>query len=67
MIDSLDEDKLGVKEGEEVELKRLQGIVEEPPVIKLVNMIIMEAARGGASDVHIEPAEEVLRIRFRID
>lgn len=67
VIKSLDEEKLGVKEGEEVELKKLQGIIEEPPVIKLVNMMVMEAVRERASDIHIEPEEEILSIRFRID
>lgn len=67
VIKGLDEQKLGIKEGEEIELKRLKGIVEEPPVIKLVNMVVMQAVRDGASDIHIEPEEEVLSMRFRID
>jgi len=67
VIDSLDREKLEVKPGQETELKKLQGIAEEPPVIKLVNMMIIEAVRQGASDVHIEPEEDTLKIRFRID
>ncbi len=67
VIESLDEQKLGVKEGEDIEIRKLQGIVEEPPVVKLVNMMIMEAVRGKASDIHVEPEEERLCIRFRID
>jgi type IV pilus assembly protein PilB len=67
VIQSLDEEKLGVKEGEEIELKRLQGMVDEPPVIKLVNMMVMEAVHKRASDIHIEPEEEDLKVRFRID
>ena len=67
VIKGLDEKKLGIKEGEEVELKRLKGIVQEPPVIKLVNMMIMDAVKEGASDIHIEPQEDILKIRFRID
>ena len=67
VIKAIDKEKLGIKEGEEIELKRLQGIVEEPPVIKLVNLMIMDAIRKGASDVHIEPDEEKLRTRFRVD
>ena len=66
VIKSLDQ-KLAVKEGEEVELKRLKGIVEEPPVIKLVNMMVMQAVHERASDIHIEPEEEELKIRFRVD
>ena len=67
VIHGLDEKKLGFKKGEEIELKRLEGIVEEPPVVRLVNMMVMEAARENASDIHIEPEEDSLSIRFRVD
>jgi type IV pilus assembly protein PilB len=67
VIKSIDEEKLGIEEGKEVELKRLEGIIEEPVVIKLVNLIIMKAVREGASDIHIEPEEKVLKTRFRVD
>jgi type IV pilus assembly protein PilB len=40
---------------------------EEPPIVKLVNIIIMEAVKGRASDIHIEPEEDSLRVRYRID
>lgn len=60
VIESLDYEELGIKPGQEPELKKLQGIVEEPPVIKLVNLMIIEAVRQGASDIHIEPEEDVL-------
>ncbi|MGY0635047.1 GspE/PulE family protein [Luteimonas sp. A478] len=40
---------------------------DDAPVIRLINALIAEAARNGASDVHIEPFESVLRVRFRID
>jgi general secretion pathway protein E len=40
---------------------------EEAPVIRLVNALLFEAARLGASDVHVEPGERQLAIRFRID
>jgi type IV pilus assembly protein PilB len=67
VIENLDRERLEIKPGQEPELKKLQGIVEEPPVIKLVNMMVVEAARQGASDIHIEPEEDTLKIRFRID
>ena len=67
VIGSLDREQLEIKPGQELELKKLQGIVEEPPVIKLVNMMVIEAVRQGASDIHIEPEEDTLKIRFRID
>jgi len=48
VIASLDREQLEIKPGQEMELKKLQGIVEEPPVIKLVNIMIIEAVRQGA-------------------
>lgn len=67
VIKSIDEEKLGFEEGKEVDLKKLEDVVEEPVVIKLVNLIIMKAIKEGASDIHIEPEEEVLKTRFRVD
>ena len=40
---------------------------EEAPVVRLVNMVLIDAIRKGASDIHIEPYEKHYRIRFRID
>src|SRR5437660_3713106 len=40
---------------------------EEAPIIRLVNFILVDSLRSGASDVHIEPFEKELRVRFRID
>jgi len=51
----------------EFDSKKLAEIAEEAPVIKLVNMIIMQAVKEKASDIHIEPEEDKLAIRFRID
>ncbi len=39
----------------------------EPPVIRLVNLVVMQAVKEGASDIHIEPGDGLLRTRFRID
>jgi type IV pilus assembly protein PilB len=41
--------------------------VEAAPVIRLVNMLISEAIRSGTSDIHIEPEEKAVRVRYRID
>jgi len=41
--------------------------VNDAPVIQLVNLIITEAIKAGASDIHVEPYEKVLRLRYRID
>lgn len=45
----------------------LTEITEEAPVIKLVNLIIMQAVKDLASDIHVEPAEDKVLIRYRID
>ncbi len=42
-------------------------LAEEAPIVKLVNSLIADAVRKGASDIHIEPYEKALRVRFRID
>jgi type IV pilus assembly protein PilB len=67
VIKSIDEKKMDLGQGREIDVKKLEGIVEEPVVIKLVNLIMMKAVEEGASDIHIEPEEEVLRTRFRVD
>jgi len=52
---------------EEISAEGLAKQGEEAPVIKLVNVILMSAIQQGASDIHIEPYEKELRIRYRID
>jgi type IV pilus assembly protein PilB len=48
-------------------IARLEKDSKQPPVVKIVNHCFLEAIKAGASDIHIEPFEGVLRIRFRID
>ena len=45
----------------------LERAAEEAPIVKLVNMILTEAVKKGASDIHMEPYEKEYRVRFRID
>jgi len=52
---------------EEVNLDQLAASSEEAPVIKLANLILVQAIKDRASDVHVEPFEKVLRLRYRID
>jgi type IV pilus assembly protein PilB len=52
---------------EEASIDQLQRSSEEAPIIKLVNLILSDSLRKGASDIHIEPYERELRVRFRID
>jgi type IV pilus assembly protein PilB len=52
---------------DEIDLDKLKNMAEEAPIIKLVNLIIMQAINDNASDIHMEPEEEFLKVRFRID
>jgi type IV pilus assembly protein PilB len=52
---------------EEVDLAAMAADAEEAPVVKLVNLILTDAIKRGASDIHIEPYEKEYRVRFRID
>ena len=52
---------------EEDDLSRVREVVEEAPIVKLVNMLITQAVADRASDIHIEPTEKDVRVRYRID
>jgi type IV pilus assembly protein PilB len=54
-------------EEQEMNLAELERAAEEAPIIKLVNLILTDAVKRGASDIHIEPYEKEVRVRFRID
>jgi type IV pilus assembly protein PilB len=57
-----------VKEAiEEVNLDQLAASSEEAPVIKLANLIVLQAIKDRASDIHLEPFEKQMRLRYRID
>jgi type IV pilus assembly protein PilB len=49
------------------DLDKVEAAVEDAPIVKLVNLLITQAVNDRASDIHIEPAEKDLRIRYRID
>ena len=49
------------------ELEEMGAAIEDAPIVKLVNMLINQAVTDRASDIHIEPAERDVRIRYRID
>jgi type IV pilus assembly protein PilB len=51
----------------EASLAELEKGAEEAPIVKLVNLILTDAVKRGASDIHIEPYEKEYRVRFRID
>jgi type IV pilus assembly protein PilB len=52
---------------EDVEVSSLQGMAEEAPVVRLVNSILSQGVREGASDIHISPEKDHVQIRFRVD
>src|SRR5215468_10358425 len=74
-LDSIDFDTEHNEEGdveilednEEIDLATLSKMSEDAPVVRLVNVLLVDALRRGASDIHVEPYEKELRIRFRID
>lgn len=56
-----------VEDINELDMERLQDIAREAPVIKLANQVIQDGVDQSATDIHIEPWEDIIRIRFRID
>jgi len=54
-------------EEEEMGMEQLEKAADEAPIVKLVNLILTDAVKRGASDIHIEPYEKEYRVRFRID
>ena len=63
-----DEDLEVIEEhDEEINLAQMQAAVEDAPVVKLINGLLTDAVLKGASDIHIEPFEKEIRIRYRID
>ena len=72
-LDSIDfdtgqaEDVEVLEDNEEIDLSTLSKMSEDAPVVRLVNVLLVDSLRRGASDIHVEPYEKELRIRFRID
>ncbi|MDQ6913758.1 MAG: Flp pilus assembly complex ATPase component TadA, partial [Verrucomicrobiota bacterium] len=52
---------------EEIDVDRLAADTEDAPVIKIVNLILVQAIKEKASDIHIEPFQRTLKLRYRID
>ena len=68
IISDLDGDDVEVvAESDDINLSDLERATEDAPVVKLVNAILSDAIKKGASDIHIEPYEKEFRVRFRID
>jgi len=56
-----------VHDEEQVDVNDLKKAVEDAPVVKLVNLILTDAIKRGASDIHVEPYEKSFRVRYRVD
>jgi type IV pilus assembly protein PilB len=56
-----------LEQNEEIDLATLARASEDAPVVRLVNVLMVDSLRRGASDIHVEPYEKDFRIRFRID
>jgi type IV pilus assembly protein PilB len=61
------EEELAAEEEEEADDLEVEDGVSDAPLVRLVNSIIFQAAEDGASDVHVEPLEDALLVRFRVD
>jgi len=59
--------ELSQDDADSMDLAALEKAAEEAPIIKLVNLILTDAVKRGASDIHVEPYEKEYRVRFRID
>ncbi len=67
-LSTVDETSLEVlEEEEELDVADLEASADEAPVVRLVNLILTDALKRAASDIHIEPYERSFRVRFRID
>jgi type II secretion system protein E len=66
IVEGIREEGLAAGEGEE-DINQLRDMAFEAPVVRLVNLLIENAVTAEASDIHIEPFEDSLRVRYRID
>ena len=66
LAETLSEDS-AAKEHSEDEIAQLRALVEEAPIVRVVNSLIHQAVSEGASDIHIEPLDKGVRVRMRID
>ncbi|MBT8406153.1 MAG: type IV-A pilus assembly ATPase PilB [Deltaproteobacteria bacterium] len=68
VMSEFDEDGVDVVDAsEDMDLGELESAAEQAPVVKLVNLILVDAIKKIASDIHIEPYEKSFRVRYRID
>ncbi len=67
IYEDIDDADFSVIESQVTELTDLEEVAGQSPVVKLVNYVVYSAVQQGASDIHLEPDDHKLRIRFRVD
>jgi type IV pilus assembly protein PilB len=69
LMQGMDDSEVSILDADDVDgdIVDLEKSAGEAPVIKLVNLILLDAIKKGASDIHVEPYEKDFRVRFRID
>jgi len=67
LADDIDLDNIEISSGEEDDTDELDSGVDDTPIVRFVNKILLDAINKGASDIHLEPYEKEFRIRFRND
>jgi type IV pilus assembly protein PilB len=67
IIEDVDEEDISLIEKQVEDIANTEEVASDSPVVKLVNYLIYSAVKEGASDIHIEPQENALRVRFRVD
>jgi len=67
VMEDLEDIDLEIIDEEDVDVNELERATEDAPVVKLVNLILTDAIKRKASDIHIEPYEKSFRVRYRID
>ena len=66
-LDMTDQELELLQDQEEIDLENVERMAEDAPVVKLINVILVDALRRGVSDIHMEPYEKEFRVRFRLD
>src|SRR2546422_10529568 len=65
-VEAAEEDLEVVEEQQDEDVKA-QDLADDAPVVKLINGLLTDAVKRGASDIHIEPFEHEMRVRYRVD
>jgi type IV pilus assembly protein PilB len=67
IVGEMADEDIEVSKEEDENIEEMAKAADDAPVVKLVNLILMDAIKKGASDIHVEPYEKDFRVRFRID